>query len=540
MLGLSEGRTMRNYIAGKLLVALLFSASASVNAATITAASCNASAVQSAMNQASAGDTVAIPAGTCSWTSTVSWNAPANVTLRGAGNLTVQGGGDATVIVDNYGGGSPILDLNTSSGTFRMAGITFRGGSGAIKEVAMVAVSGGAQIRIDHVHFDMWSYGSAGSNSKMIRFVGDVAGVVDSSIFDIWKQANYLFFQGGHDAPWAAPSNHGGSNFLFVEDNTIRTKESDTNWFHPGFTDCNDGGRFVIRFNSFQTSGVGQTHPTGGAGRGRGCRSHEIYMNTVSSAPTYSPSQDQPPFAFSWISSGTALVWGNNFGTSQFKTFLALNSMRKDNSTYSQSATPNGWGYCGTEFTGTRSNWDGNTNATTGYPCLDQPGRGQGDLISGDFPNAVNTRTGTIAWPNQTLEPVYEWGNTGTTAPGWGDGGLFDNQSKGRLVQNRDYYLYTASFNGTSGVGVGARASRPATCTKGVAYWSTDQGGNWNTKNSSANDGALDVCTATNTWTNGNYVPYVYPHPLTGNDVSGSSAPPPALTAPTNLRITGS
>lgn len=163
------------------------------------------------------------------------------------------------------------------------------------------------------------------------------------------------------------------------------------------------------------------------------------------------------------------------------------------------------------------SSWDGNTDLT-GYPCLDQPGRGQSELLSGSMPSIVNTERGNIiAWPNQALEPLREWSNTFTAVPGWGnndDHHVSLGNGSSVLVENRDYYKETASFNGTVGVGVGVRASRPATCTTGVAYWSTDQGGNWHTTNGTANDGTLDVCTATNTWTNAVYTPYTYPHPL--------------------------
>jgi hypothetical protein len=38
---------------------------------------------------------------------------------------------------------------------------------------------------------------------------------------------------------------------------------------------------------------------------------------------------------------------------------------------------------------------------------LDQPGRGQGDLVTGDPP--TNSRTGRPSWPNQLLEPSYCW-----------------------------------------------------------------------------------------------------------------------------------
>jgi hypothetical protein len=88
------------------------------------------------------------------------------------------------------------------------------------------------------------------------------------------------------------------------------------------------------------------------------------------------------------------------------------------------------------------------------------------------------------------------------------------------LKNNRDYYQQTSPFNGTSGTGTGPRSSRPATCTTGVGYWATDQG-SWNTTNNASPgsnaQGVLDLCTATNTWTNAAYVPYTYPHPAVAN-----------------------
>jgi len=60
-----------------------------------------------------------------------------------------------------------------------------------------------------------------------------------------------------------------------------------------------------------------------------------------------------------------------------------------------------------------------------------------------------------------------------------------------------DCWKQVASFNGTSGVGVGTLANRPATCTTGVGYFATDEG----------EHGTLFKATATNTWT-AYYEPY--------------------------------
>jgi len=131
------------------------------------------------------------------------------------------------------------------------------------------------------------------------------------------------------------------------------------------------------------------------------------------------------------MGNGTTLLWGNSWDQ-VYKNIYLLKLTRRNNVTYGQIPTPNGWGYAGTEFNGTGSMWDGGTalgtDTTKGYPCLDQPGRGQGDLITGGFPNKVNSTTGTIYWPHQALEPIYIWNNTGGIVSGWG-GNTYSNDS---------------------------------------------------------------------------------------------------------------
>lgn len=166
--------------------------------------------------------------------------------------------------------------------------------------------------------------------------------------------------------------------------------------------------------------------------------------------------------------------------------------------------------------------------------CEDQWGRGQGAYVSG-----VGTPTPTGPM-NEVLDPVYEWDDTIT--PGSALGQQFGTQYAGLTIQNRDFYTddwktgglsgptaqtsATAPFNGsttcnagsgnyTCGMGFGALARRPTSCTTGTGYFATDQG-TWNTSGNGFGQGVLYKCTATNTWTLG-YVPYVYPHPLTGS-----------------------
>jgi hypothetical protein len=111
------------------------------------------------------------------------------------------------------------------------------------------------------------------------------------------------------------------------------------------------------------------------------------------------------------------------------------------------------------------------------------------------------------------------------------------------IHQNDEYFDYTASFDGTlscataprCGVGMGTRAKRDAAAPANgttipalnTAWWSTDAGGNWNTRADapSANDGCLDVAVVPGAWTNCHYTPYANPHPDNidnGADVHGA------------------
>ncbi len=551
-----------------LSLAFLLSALSGV-AQTINAASCNASDVQTAFNAVtSSTTTINIPAGTCNWTTQVTLTVPSGSTalsVLGAGSLTTTGGGDRTVIVDNYAANGYLFGITTAAASshFRLAGITFEGGTGAVKYNGFVQIQGNsANIRFDHSHYDPATYNS-GQATAGTRWVGCTFGVFDHNIWDASSgsvnNAVQAYNAGGcygdsaglGHGSWANPTNFGTAGFLYMENNVFNNGSSD---------DCLEGGRFVSRFNTFNETGPSptiQTHPTGSDGGFRGCRAQEDYQNTMNAA------SGSYLNANIWINSGTALVWGNTAPSSSagggtgYKNFIELLSTRQNNNTYPQVATPNGWGYCGTAFNGTGSNWDQNSVTGSGYRCMDQAGQGAGNLLSGGFTsdgsgtnNMKNTVTGCVstaacAWPNEALEPVYEWMDTYSPVPS-NPSSLIDNSSEATAYSiNSDYYGWCnpssmsgcTSFTGaatvgsasTGGVGSGTLAARPSTCTTGVAYWATDQG-SWN-QSGSGGQGELFKCTATNTWTLF-YTPYTYPHPLTG---SASAAAGPA--APVSLTV---
>jgi hypothetical protein len=511
------------------LFSLLFFAKAA-NANTFKAATCNAADVQAAMNSATGnGDIVQIPAGTCTWTKGVTWNAPPNAILEGAGGTSVLGGGDITIITDHIcrqsggnctslGNSAAAISISTNaSGTFRLYGITIQrgtqdntcGGMDCYLGYGSLQIFGSTQqLRVDHCHF-------AFLDGLAFDVNGQIYGVIDHNIIDSRVGTdNGIRIEATHwgggsndygDGSWADATTFGSNRFVFVEDNAFTDGTNN---------DCIHGGRYVWRHNT-HTNGSIQTHPTGGSGRARGCRATEVYQNTF--VGTRENFEDYNVF---FLSSGTSLIWGNNAGNG-YQNLVTLHSMRRNNNTYARGTTPGDWGYCGTSFNGTGSTWDLNSNTSTGYRCMDQPGQGKGDLLIGQFPNAVNSTTGTISWPHQALEPVYEWLNVWSGTGGGNRMAIYEGDAE---IANADYYLYTTSFNGSAGVGSGLLASRPATCaagpggnTPGVGYWATDTN-------------TLYVCNPTSTWIV-YYKPYAYPHPL----VLGSSA---SVAAPTNLAAT--
>ena len=488
-------------------------------------------------NFAQDGDTITLPSGTFMWSSGVTISK--QITLQGAGT-SVTGGGDQTVIVDNIAANQAIVNFNNSTNTLtvRMTGITVRSGTGSIKDGGTCTFNGPMNLRIDHCHF----VASSISNYRMVNLNAAVFGVMDHCILDL-TGTNAVYIGNGRRAAgevqgnleWTLPTNFGGVDYFFIEDNIINGNVGGGAYSTRVYDDST-AGKVVLRFNSVSQATLGETHATGHSPDDRGLRSQEVYGNAATSSLQFDPN-----FVALDMGSGTTVVWGNSWNN-VYKNIYHFNVTRKNNDTYNQTATPNGWGYAGTAFNGTGSNWDGGTALGTdtllGYPCLDQPGRGQGDLLTGEFPNKVNSTTGTQRWPNQTLEPIYMWNNSGSFVAGWG-GSDYDNNTLGRVVANRDYYPSasvaqtspTSPFDGSSGTGWGTLARRPTTCTPGVAYFATDQG-SWNTSSSNpygvqqnGADGVLYKCTAPNTWTL-YYTPYIYPHPLN----SGNPSPSPTAT----------
>ena len=486
---------------------------------------------------------VNIPGGTAAWTSQLTYSIPPGVTdltVKGATTVNCTGGEgtssytctktDLTIIQDNVPGNFGVWQffLNASS-SFRFTGITFNPGTGGNKAQGDLLFYTNsnvnpATLRIDHNHFNL----VGGPTGWAGRLNNCIKGVADHNVFDNASPSDTTsVYQdlmisntcddalGSGDGSWAVPTAPGSSNAFFLESNVVNGGL---------FVDCAVAGRYVARYNTLNSDSHSSswihTHGTQqNAGRVRGCRSDEVYHNYFNSLTANA--------ALVGLDGGSGLVWGN---TSNHPVIFAGMGDERNDGEHPQTATPGGWGYCGINTlntSGPTSNWDGNADST-GWPCLDGLGRGQGTqaLNGANFPNALNSATGTIAWTHEYLEPVYLWMNTlvgGSTL--YTIGGPAPHA-------DRDVYGDNAAFNGlTGGTGYGPLANRPLHCTpgpggtyatspgggsRGVAYFSTDDNGG---------TGELYVCTSTDVWTP-TYQPYPWPHPLT----LGTTETPQAAT----------
>lgn len=534
----------------------LTATSQSCTSAVCNAASPSESDVLAALPSSSNGNStvvVNIPSGTAAWNTGFKYSIPAavtNLTIQGATNVNCTGtagtssytcsASDATVIQDAYPSNTSLMTfvVGGSSSFFRITGLTLAGGNvgGSYPKYNGIVqiLSGTTQnFRMDHNHFNDATYSPA-NQPVWFRTFAPIAGVADHNRIDQTSTAYPFTFAidgaigdniGNADGTWANPTAWGSPTSFYIE----------SNYMTGGvINDCGEGGAFVARYNTFVNATVAiQTHATKStAGPARGCRMYEAYHNYIV-GPTGSGALD----AAVGSKNGSALIWGNTMVSGYYRFFHGCTDRNCE--TNNETATPSGWGYCGTTpfSNGIGSPWDGNTDLASGYPCLDGLGRGQTtqSLNGSDFPGRLNAATGSISWPQQYLEPIYLFMNS-LSGPQYSQEMLISDTSS---QNNRDYYFdcgalnstCTGGFTGSAGTGYGPLSSRPTTCkagaggtyqksptgSYGVAYFATDANGG---------NGELYVCSSSNTWT-GIYQPYTFPHPLVNGTTQTSSAPPP-------------
>ena len=485
--------------------------------AVISAASTTQAAVQAAINTASSGDTVAVPAGSSTWSTGV--NIPSNkkITLQGLGI------GSTTITASSYAG--MLVQMNQSGS--RVTGFSFVNG---------LIHPDGTGWRIDNCDL---ANTSGNVNSQVIMTYSEQGAILPTGLIDhctfenakvvVWGIPSSDSEVGPENALWAQDMQLGDANAVYIEDCTFTCQYNSS----MECCDSHHGGRVVFRHNIVNDMFI-QNHSIQGVERG--ARSLEIYNNTF--AEKNFPGVAWKPIRIrsgtgvifnntitgAWSDAGlgidnerdTVSEWGSppnqivpipGYAYGMTSSALAFNAAAKTitigSGTFAiASATVLGW-YPGDviQVQGSASNdgqytianisstvvtvreslvnespgatvhirnpWDG----IDGYPARDQPGYGKDSgLIT-----APTYRSGDT-WYTQISMPLYEWNNTyNGTAVHWEV--IEDSYNLVILQQGRDF------FNSTTMPG---------------------------------------------------YAPYTYPHPLIAA-WSGSISQPPA--PPKNLRI---
>jgi hypothetical protein len=354
-----------------------------------------------AVNAALDGDTVLIPAGSCTWAAPVKWTNK-NINVIGAGMDSTNTPPTTGTIITLLGSG--IYISHTTKNSFRISEMTFTGtppGSTSAIFPDAQGVSGAVSgWRIDHVRFHYATEVAATS----IFVQGINYGLIDNCLFTGYGNPGVnAAFQNGYDSSLYGQHSAdlaldlGGSSALYIEDCTWNFTGSGN---LSAVNDLQTGGRMVFRHNTV-TNGWFQTHATRGTDRG-GLK-YEIYNNTWTGIGNQNPIS---------LLSGTGVVFNNTISGYGFDQVWMYNQRSS------------------TVFTLPLGRCDGTSDASliydriievNGWPCLDQVG------WYGGTPKS------------QTNYPVYFW-NNGTSA-GCATGGTCNNSTVLKVTADKDWIM---------------------------------------------------------------------------------------------------
>ena len=252
-------------------------------AATVAVSSCSQSEVQAAINSATEGDVVSVPAGNCSWSSL---NLAKGIHLMGAGSgatkITVTGS----------------LSMSKSSTrSVELSGFSFsRSGGGNSSRIMIVRGSWNAEPPL--IHDNLFTVDGSG----ILRYETNGGVIYRNTFRGAWDDSALQHKDPNDAESWSSPDTMGvrdttGKQNLYVEDNVFEGMANQA-------TDFDDGARVVFRHNvlnhsSFNSHGLA-TSPVG-------VRHYEIYGNTFNYADT-SVNQNWQI----WLRGGTGVIFDNH------------------------------------------------------------------------------------------------------------------------------------------------------------------------------------------------------------------------------------
>jgi hypothetical protein len=239
----------------------------------VVALSCSQEAVQDAIDSAQDGDTVQVPAGTCTWDSMLVLDK--SIKLVGAGI-------DNTILINEIidtGLEDFLIQLSpevpADNPYMEVTGFTLDANS----EGACISISAPDDIyafsnfRIHHNKIK--NNLDDGDAYMSIRVKGNCFGLIDHNQFE----NNYYDFKiyGDMGNSWdlyPGLENIGTANYLYIEDNNF------TDVGHYTLT-SGEGARWVFRYNTMNNTDDGASWDAHGDTRNRGVVAHEIYENTI-------------------------------------------------------------------------------------------------------------------------------------------------------------------------------------------------------------------------------------------------------------------
>jgi hypothetical protein len=435
----------------------------------ITAASASYTDVSAAIARANQGDTILVPAGSATWSQRLEITKP--ITLIGAGiGSTVITSAYRPSDLDRYKMNRenylityyPTDPSTTVGAPCRISGFTLNGGASSFGIILYnPTIYTQKYVRVDHVRvYNLWGRSSSDPyGGRPFQIWGEFFGVMDNCV--IGEMTGTYITVDGVDAMWSTPGvtyDYGSANMFFFEDNTFYGDNGPNAYM---VISSEMAARFCIRHNVFDgTEMTDGCYPLFDA-HGNQPNAHnatmgvEIYENTI---------KNNYGVTFFDQRGGKALVYNNNVIMAAGSVWAKVREEYNDGAEYPEK---------------------------TYKPPTNTAGQPQHPSDSYYWGNEKNDVASFVPY----VSGMVDYSNTG-------DPYYYEPLAyKGIVPQmNREFWNEQDAFNGTTGIGIGLLSNRPATCTKGVAYWATD------TKK-------LYKCTATNTWT-AYYTPFIYPHPL--------------------------
>lgn len=363
---------------------------APVHAATQTAASCSTSAVQTAVNAASDGDTVVIPDGSCAWSSGISTTKQILIRAQNFSSVS-RGRSTQSVVITNNSSG-PLFQF-TSGNNYHvgLTGIRFNEGSGNVNHIRFTGTGSKVPL-VNDCYFEVKNRFGNQPDIAIIAWMSQGGVMWNSYVQGVGSGI------GGQCCPegasilvnspraWESASTMGsldttGTVNVYVEDSTFKNFGQSP--------DVDDNGRFVMRY-SMVDGASGLTHGFTSAKGGR----HAEYYNNVFTTTT---SNRNLPGRYFWLRAGTVLFTDND---------VSVQNM----------------GY------GAPSLLDiGDNTNPSGYPQARQPGWG-------------HNGSGSV------IDPIYIWNNTGAGAAKWS----VESAWASNVQQNREIYVNNGAKPGYS------------------------------------------------------------------------------------------